>query len=69
MICAVADTHTLIWYLYNDARLSSTARAWKISRQLVHAQKSIRYKQNHPSVARPGYRAHGVQSRLLRTEE
>jgi PIN domain nuclease of toxin-antitoxin system len=26
MIRAVADTHTLVWYLYNDPRLSSTAR-------------------------------------------
>jgi PIN domain nuclease of toxin-antitoxin system len=26
MLRAVADTHTIIWYLYNDARLSSTAR-------------------------------------------
>jgi PIN domain nuclease of toxin-antitoxin system len=25
MICAVADTHALIWYLYNDARLSPAA--------------------------------------------
>lgn len=25
---AVADTHTVIWYIYDDARLSSTARAW-----------------------------------------
>jgi len=25
---AVADTHTVIWYLYDDARLSSTARSW-----------------------------------------
>jgi PIN domain nuclease of toxin-antitoxin system len=28
MLRAVADTHTVIWYLYNDARLSSTARTW-----------------------------------------
>lgn len=28
MIRAVADTHVAIWYLYNDARLSSTARTW-----------------------------------------
>jgi PIN domain nuclease of toxin-antitoxin system len=28
MICAVVDTHALIWYLYNDARLSPTARTW-----------------------------------------
>jgi PIN domain nuclease of toxin-antitoxin system len=27
MICAVADTHTVIWYLFDDPRLSSTARA------------------------------------------
>ncbi len=27
MIRAVADTHAIIWYLYNDARLSPTARA------------------------------------------
>ena len=26
MIQAVADTHTLIWYLFNDSRLSETAR-------------------------------------------
>jgi PIN domain nuclease of toxin-antitoxin system len=26
MITAVADTHTIIWYLYGDARLSTTAR-------------------------------------------
>jgi len=26
MLAAVADTHTLIWYLYGDMRLSSTAR-------------------------------------------
>jgi PIN domain nuclease of toxin-antitoxin system len=25
---AVADTHTIIWYLYNDSRLSPTARTW-----------------------------------------
>ena len=25
MIRAVADTHTLIWYLYNDPRLSTAA--------------------------------------------
>jgi len=28
MARAVADTHTVIWYLYNDARLSPTARTW-----------------------------------------
>jgi len=28
MISAVADTHTVIWYLYGDPRLSSTARTW-----------------------------------------
>ncbi len=28
MIRAVADTHAVIWYLYNDARLSPTARTW-----------------------------------------
>ncbi len=26
MIRAVADTHTVIWYLFNDSRLSRTAR-------------------------------------------
>ena len=26
MLRAVADTHTIIWYLYDDARLSATAR-------------------------------------------
>ena len=26
MIVAVADTHTIIWYLFNDKRLSSIAR-------------------------------------------
>jgi PIN domain nuclease of toxin-antitoxin system len=26
MICAVADTHALIWYLFDDERLSRTAR-------------------------------------------
>ena len=26
MILAVADTHTIIWYLFADQRLSSTAR-------------------------------------------
>ncbi len=26
MICAVADTHALIWYLYDDKRLSAKAR-------------------------------------------
>ncbi|MGL6342244.1 MAG: type II toxin-antitoxin system VapC family toxin [Waterburya sp.] len=26
MIVAVADTHTIIWYLFNDTRLSYTAR-------------------------------------------
>ena len=25
MICAVADTHTIIWYLFADPRLSATA--------------------------------------------
>ena len=28
MIRAVADTHAVIWYLYNDARLSPAARTW-----------------------------------------
>ncbi len=28
MARAVADTHAVIWYLYNDARLSPTARTW-----------------------------------------
>jgi PIN domain nuclease of toxin-antitoxin system len=28
MTRAVADTHTVIWYLYDDARLSLTARTW-----------------------------------------
>jgi len=28
VIRAVADTHTVIWYLYNDVRLSPTARTW-----------------------------------------
>jgi PIN domain nuclease of toxin-antitoxin system len=28
MIRAVTDTHTIIWYLYDDARLSPTARTW-----------------------------------------
>jgi PIN domain nuclease of toxin-antitoxin system len=28
MISAVADTHTVIWYLYGDPRLSSVARTW-----------------------------------------
>ena len=28
MFRAVADTHTIIWYIYNDARLSPTARTW-----------------------------------------
>jgi PIN domain nuclease of toxin-antitoxin system len=28
MTHAVADTHTVIWYLYNDSRLSPTARTW-----------------------------------------
>jgi len=28
MARAVADTHTVIWYLYDDARLSPTARTW-----------------------------------------
>ncbi len=27
MICAVADTHTVIWYLFDDPRLSPAARA------------------------------------------
>lgn len=27
MIRAVADTHTIVWYLYHDPRLSETARA------------------------------------------
>jgi PIN domain nuclease of toxin-antitoxin system len=27
-IAAVADTHVIIWYLYNDRRLSSNARAY-----------------------------------------
>jgi PIN domain nuclease of toxin-antitoxin system len=27
MIRAVADTHTIIWYLFHDPRLSETARA------------------------------------------
>ena len=26
MIVAVADTHTIIWYLFNDLRLSDAAR-------------------------------------------
>jgi PIN domain nuclease of toxin-antitoxin system len=28
MVLAVADTHTIIWYLYNDSHLSATARAF-----------------------------------------
>ena len=28
MLRAVADTHTVIWYLYDDARLSLAARTW-----------------------------------------
>ena len=28
MIRVVADTHALLWYLYNDARLSATAMAF-----------------------------------------
>jgi len=28
MLRAVADTHTIIWYIYDDARLSPTARTW-----------------------------------------
>ena len=28
MIRAVADTHVVIWYLYDDPRLSSTSRSW-----------------------------------------
>lgn len=28
MIKAIADTHTIIWYLYNDPRLSVTAKAF-----------------------------------------
>ena len=28
MARAVADTHTVIWYLYNDTRLSPTAHTW-----------------------------------------
>lgn len=28
MIRAVADTHAIIWYLYDDARLSTAARTW-----------------------------------------
>ena len=27
MILAVADTHTIIWYIFNDIRLSSTAQS------------------------------------------
>lgn len=27
MLCAVADTHAVIWYLFADERLSATARA------------------------------------------
>jgi len=28
MLRAAADTHTVIWYIYDDARLSTTARTW-----------------------------------------
>jgi PIN domain nuclease of toxin-antitoxin system len=28
MLQAVADTHVVIWYIYNDPRLSSTAKAF-----------------------------------------
>ena len=28
MFRAVADTHTVIWYIYDDARLSPTAHTW-----------------------------------------
>ena len=28
MIRAVADTHTVIWYIFDDHRLSTDARAW-----------------------------------------
>lgn len=27
MVLAVADTHTIIWYIFNDPRLSSTAQS------------------------------------------
>ncbi len=27
MLCAVADTHALIWYIFADGRLSTTAQA------------------------------------------
>ena len=27
-IHAITDTHTIIWYLYNDSRLSTTARSF-----------------------------------------
>jgi len=28
MLRAVADTHTVLWYIYDDGRLSPTARTW-----------------------------------------
>ena len=31
MIVAVADTHTIIWYLYKDVRLSASAKAFMLN--------------------------------------
>jgi PIN domain nuclease of toxin-antitoxin system len=28
MLCAIADTHSIIWYLFGDQRLSQDARAF-----------------------------------------
>ena len=28
MIRAVADTHVVVWYLYNDPRLSQESQSW-----------------------------------------
>ncbi|OUC16193.1 MAG: PIN domain protein [Alkalinema sp. CACIAM 70d] len=41
MIVAVADTHTVIWYLFQDSRLSSTAQSF--IEQAVHEGNQIAF--------------------------
>jgi hypothetical protein len=37
MIAAVADTHTALWHLFDDARLSAAALPFSAYEELIHA--------------------------------
>ena len=39
MLIAVADTHALLWYIYNDSRLSSRAR--QVFAEAVESENSV----------------------------